>query len=136
MILDTAVDAGGANPGKVVPHGPGSLTAPPVCAVNFPPVCTVSEDFANSFAYNPTDNIAYGKFTDSNTQHFFCHFAADQVAEPMECLCVLSTAGSGGSPAHLTCSPRLLLLTCSLSNVTTLPPACSPRASHVASPKS
>ena len=66
--LDTAVDAGGANP-----------------------------SYANAFAINPTDDIAYGKFTDGNTQDFLCRFAADQIAEPMECLCALSAAGKGGA---------------------------------------
>merc|ERR1711965_687232 len=64
--LDTAVDAGGAHP-----------------------------SYANAFAINPTDDIAYGKFTDGNTQDFFCRFAADQIAEPMECLCALSAVGKG-----------------------------------------
>ncbi|EOD05745.1 hypothetical protein EMIHUDRAFT_438875, partial [Emiliania huxleyi CCMP1516] len=66
--LDTAVDAGGANP-----------------------------SFANAFFINPIDDIAYGKFTDGNNQDFFCRFAANQIAEPMECLCALSIVGKGGT---------------------------------------
>ena len=66
--LDTAVDADRANP-----------------------------SFANAFAINPTNDIAYGKFTDSSDQDFFCRFAANQTAEPMECLCALSAAGNGGA---------------------------------------
>jgi len=74
--LDTAVDAGRANP-----------------------------SLANAFAINPTNDIAYGKFTDSNTQDFFCRFAANQTAEPMECLCALSAASSSSS-SRPTCTPR------------------------------
>ena len=52
--------------------------------------------YANAIALNPTDGIAYGKFTDGFDQDFLCRFSADPVSEPMECLCALSTAANGG----------------------------------------
>lgn len=51
----------------------------------------------NAVSFNIANQIAYGKFSDSTNTDYLCRFSATPSAQPMQCVCTLQPAGSGGN---------------------------------------